>query len=85
MNFQITKSLSNDEIIAKLTDHDFQRRLPAAVFDTIVTRLADAFVQKYGEDLVNTLLHDEKLKDDITAIIKQRLAEETVKAHEKRT
>lgn len=67
----------NDEIVVSLSTEDMRNRLLPAVFDMIVVRLADKYMQEFGEKIINEDIKFSELKKDVEDLIKIRLANES--------
>ena len=70
-------NLSSQELVVSISNEEIRQRMQAGVVELIVTRLADKFIQTYGDRIIYELATDEKLKEEVMAIIKKRLADET--------
>lgn len=77
MKMEISRNRMNDEIVVSLSTEDMRNRLLPAVFDMIVVRLADKYMQEFGEKIINEDIKFSELKKDVEDLIKIRLANES--------
>lgn len=69
--------IRNKEIVVSLNTEDISKRVDSAVFELVAIRLADKYVQEYGDFLLNNIIDVATLKQEVALIIKQRLTDET--------
>lgn len=77
MNLSLKKDEFSGDIIIRLEDDDLRSRVESGVFDRIVTKLADKYVEKYGEKILHDIIDVRGLKEEVAAIIKKRILDET--------
>lgn len=79
MNLETQKNNKNNEILVRLTDFDMRNRLEAAIFDLVVTKAADKYLQEHGEEILHNIIDVKAIKSKIEEVIRERLIHESDK------
>jgi len=77
MNLSLKRDELSGDIVVRLQDEDLKSRVESGVLDRIVTRLADKYVELYGEKILHNIIDVQALREEVAVIIKQRLVDET--------
>ena len=69
--------MNKNELTVSFTDWDLRNKLPPALFDMLVTRLADEYMKQHGQAILNTI-NKEELMAAVTEAVTERVNVEII-------